>query len=96
MRKSNSHTLKELIEVIINKGRLRSGMQEFNIQKSWEEIVGENIAGHTTRIALRGNTLYVNLDSSVLRQELGFGKEFITKKVNEKLGKSVVEKLVFN
>ena len=43
---------------------------------------------------VKNKTLYVKLSSSVLREELSYGKEKIIKMINEEMGKEVVTKLV--
>ena len=43
--------------------------------KPWVNTVGNNVAQYTTSIQLRGKTLYVNLSSAPLREELNYGKE---------------------
>ncbi|MDX1784359.1 MAG: DciA family protein, partial [Aequorivita vladivostokensis] len=40
------------------------------------------------------DTLYVQLSSSVLREELSYGKEKIVKLLNEELGKELIKKVV--
>ena len=56
--------------------------------------MGPAIQKYTTAIKLQGTTLYVQLSSSVLREELSYGKEKIVKMLNEELGKELIEKLV--
>ena len=45
-------------------------------------------------VELKGDVLYVYLDSSVLREELSLGKSKIIVMINEELGKDLVSKLV--
>ena len=52
------------------------------------------VANYTTDINLKNGTLYVKLKSSVLREELSYGKEKIVKLLNEKLKKNLIKKIV--
>ena len=45
-------------------------------------------------LLLQNKTLYVNLSSSVLREELSYGKDKIIKLINDELGKEVVDKII--
>lgn len=45
-------------------------------------------------VELKGSTLYVSLSSSVLREELSYGKDKIIAMLNEELRKEVVKTLV--
>ena len=56
--------------------------------------MGKNVNSYTNEIVLKKNTLYVNLNSSVLRQELSFGKQKIIDLLNKELGKTVIKKIV--
>ena len=47
-----------------------------------------------TNVRLQNKTLYVNLSSSVLREELSYGKDKIIKLINDELGKEVVDKII--
>jgi hypothetical protein len=52
------------------------------------------VANYTTDITLNNGTLYIKLKSSVLREELSYGKEKIVKLLNEKLKKDLIKKIV--
>ena len=52
------------------------------------------VANYTTDVNLKNGTLYIKLKSSVLREELSYGKEKIVKLLNEKLKKDLIKKIV--
>jgi len=56
--------------------------------------MGQGVVNYTTSVRLRNKTLVVQLSSSVLREELSYGKEKIIKMLNEKLGEQVISKLM--
>ena len=56
--------------------------------------MGNGVNSYTSNIKLHHNTLYVELSSSVLREELSYGKEKIIKMINDSLGKIIIHKLV--
>jgi hypothetical protein len=56
--------------------------------------MGNGVNNYTTDIQLKNDTLYVQLSSSVLREELSYGKAKIIAMLNESLGKEVIKKLV--
>ena len=69
-------------------------MDKINVREAWKQLMGSGINNYTSDIQLRNDTLYVSLTSSVLREELGFGKEKIIAMINTELGKELVKKLV--
>ncbi len=65
-----------------------------NVQIAWEKMMGNGVNNYTTAVSLQRDTLYVQLSSSVLREELSYGKEKIITMLNEELGKDIIKKLV--
>ena len=57
-------------------------------------MMGSNINSYTSDISLKKRTLYVKLSSSVLREELSYGKEKIIKILNEEFGEVIIDKIV--
>jgi hypothetical protein len=56
--------------------------------------MGNGVNSYTKNILLKGNTLYVELSSSVLREELSYGKDKIIKLINDELRRDVVKEVV--
>jgi predicted nucleic acid-binding Zn ribbon protein len=70
----------------------------FNEQKSillWDAIVGERIAGKTKALYAREGKLVVEVENSTWMNELQFLKREIIEKLNEKLGKWVIDDIHF-
>ena len=94
-RNFESKSLKNVIgNIIDSSNKLNSGLNNIKVQNLWREVMGNNVNTYTNEIVLKKNTLYVNLKSSVLRQELSFGKQKIIDLLNKELGKTVIKKIV--
>ena len=94
-RNFESKRLKNVIgNIIDSSNKLNSGLNNIKVQNLWREVMGNNVNSYTNEIVLKKNTLYVNLNSSVLRQELSFGKQKIIDLLNKELGKTVIKKIV--
>ena len=87
---SISDALKEFVEL----NKLQTGLDKINVADAWAKLMGNGVNNYTTAIKLERDTLYVQLSSSVLREELSYGKEKIILMLNEALGKEIVKKLV--
>ena len=87
---SIADALKEFVET----NKLEYGLDVVNVQDTWRDMMGNGVNNYTTDIQLKNDTLYVQLSSSVLREELSYGKEKIISMLNEALGKNVIKKLV--
>ena len=69
-------------------------MQKIKVEETWFKMMGPGVATHTTSVKLNNKALIIQLKSSVLREELSYGKEKIIKMMNEELGKEVLSKLM--
>jgi len=61
----------------------------------WEEVVGERVASRTQATAVKGGKLFVAVENSAWLQQLALMKEGIIDKINSRVGKPVVEDIVF-
>ncbi|MFC6858892.1 DUF721 domain-containing protein [Zunongwangia atlantica] len=95
MKRNNENlSLGDVLKEFVEKNNLEKGLDKVHVRDAWNQQMGPAIQKYTTAIKLQGSTLYVQLSSSVLREELSYGKEKIVKMLNEELGKVLIEKLV--
>lgn len=95
MPRRNEHiSLSDALKEFIKENKLETGMDKVNVKDVWVRLMGNGVNNYTTDVQLKNTTLYVSLSSSVLREELSYGKEKIIKMINEELGKELVKGLV--
>jgi len=82
--------LKQFMQV----NRLQDGMDKLDVREAWKNLMGNGVNNYTREIMLRNNTLYVELTSSVLREELSLGKAKIITMINDELKREVVKNIV--
>ena len=93
-RENNSLSIQDLMQSFIKENNLSKGMQKIKIEETWNKMMGPGIANHTNSVKLQNKTLIIQLSSSVLREELSYGKEKIIKMINEEMGGKVISKLI--
>jgi predicted nucleic acid-binding Zn ribbon protein len=93
MRRGNDYSLKEALQQLVESYRLRPKLQEALLIESWEELVGPAVSRRTMELKIKGDTLQIRVNSSVLREELHFSKAKIMQLVNEKLGANVIREV---
>ena len=86
--------INEVVKSFIQQNNLGTGIDAVKIDKLWEKLLGKNIKSYTDSIKLSDKKLYVKLNSSVLREELNYGKEEIVKMLNEELEKECIEEII--
>ena len=90
----NSLKIDNLIKFFIKENNLENGLENVKIKDLWHEQMKNGVPNYTTDINLKNGTLYIKLKSSVLREELSYGKEKIVKLLNKKLKKDLIKKIV--
>ncbi len=93
-RLSNQSTVGDVLKQIIQVNKLQPGMDQIDVKEAWQNLMGNGVNSYTKNVALRGNTLYVELSSSVLREELSHGKSKIIAMINEELRREVIKDVV--
>lgn len=90
-RQSNESPIGDVLKQIIQVNKLQPGMDEVSVKDAWKSLMGNGVNTYTRNIVLKSSTLYVELTSAVLREELSYGKDKIIKMINEELGREVVK-----
>lgn len=95
MKRNNENIkLSDALQDFVSHNKLQTGLDKVNARDVWNQQMGPAIEKYTTSLKLEGSTLYVQLSSSVLREELSYGKEKIIRIMNENLGKELIKKLI--
>jgi len=94
MRKSETQKLGEIIREYLDQMMIDKKLKEVSTIRSWEELMGKPVAERTRNIYVKNKTLFIELKSSVLRNELIMMRQAIIDKINERAGEKIIEKMV--
>lgn len=95
MRRKNTEKISDILSQVLKHNNLDERLYETKVVNSWPVVLGENIMKYTTGIYFKNKKLYVQLSSSVLRQELFLTREEIKNSLNKHVGADVVKEIVF-
>ena len=90
----NDSLIGDVLKAIISDNKLQPGIDQVSVQEAWKSLMGNGVNTYTRAVALKGSTLYVELTSAVLREELSYGKDKIIQMINAELGREVVKEVV--
>jgi len=93
-RLNNDSSIGDVLKQIIQVNKLQPGIDQVSVKDAWKNLMGNGVNTYTRNVVLKGSTLYVELTSAVLREELSYGKEKIIKMINEELRRDVVKDVV--
>lgn len=85
--------LKPLIDKLLRAYGYEEQLDNIAVVKAYEEFVGPMYVKHTKNVYYKKRVLFVELDSSTLKQEMSYSKEKVIQAVNEGLGKRMIDKI---
>ncbi len=95
MRKNNETTLGEAIKAYLKAMGLDRKLKENQLVNSWEETLGKAVANSTERMYINNRVLFVQLNSSIIRQELQMMKTALIARLNQNVGEQIISDIVF-
>ncbi|MBN2520598.1 MAG: DUF721 domain-containing protein [Bacteroidales bacterium] len=94
MRKSNTEKLGDIINESLKNLNIDTKLKEVKLIKSWEKVVGKTVAKYTSNIYIKEKKLFVNLNSSVVRNELIMIKDAILEVLNKEAGETIIKDII--
>jgi len=88
--------MKDVVDKLLRAYQLKGKMNELDVLAHWEEMMGKAVAMRTTGLRIREKILYIELNSSVMRDELVHGKQIILERVNQQAGFRIIEDVWFS
>lgn len=86
-------SLKDLIAKMMDSYHMTDKLAEIKVRSEWSEIMGVTISKNTKRLSVYKKTLYLELTSAALRNDLYFHEKTIVEKVNQYVGQRIVERI---
>lgn len=94
-RKSEFAPLGDIVNRLMKAYQLDGKLKEIEVLNKWEEMMGKAVALRTKSLYINGKVLFLELDSSVMREELLNGKSIIIQRVNETAGCELIQDIWF-
>ena len=94
-RFKESYSVRGIIQKISFNKLFNGGIKKVFLNKVWSNVIGENVSKYTENIYIKDNTLFLKINSSVLKQELTYGKDKIIENFNKEVGSNEIKKIVF-
>lgn len=93
-KRENEHLpLSQLLKTFVQEHKLEAGLDQVEVREAWKQLMGNGVNNYTESVNLHGQKLHIKLTSSVLREELSYGREKIITMLNEHLGKELIKEI---
>jgi len=86
--------LGDALKQFVQNSKLKNGIRAAQIEEVWLELMGNTIAKYTDKIYIFDQKLFIETSVGPLKNELGFQKQQIIDKVNEKMGENIITDVI--
>lgn len=94
-RRPGMTPLKDAIDQMLEKYRLRNKFDQSYVVAHWEKIMGSAIGSRTKTVYIKDRILFLQIESAPLRSELVRAKSKIIELINREMNSNLVDDVVF-
>lgn len=94
MRRTEPRLVGEMFDELFRSPDIAAKIAEGCLPDTWREVVGESIAAQTSRIRLSRGTMFVHVQSSVIRSELMLRRFALCQAINARSRVPIVKNIV--
>ncbi len=94
MKRTEPKSVGSLFKELFNSPHIAAKIAEGCLPDTWREVVGDRIADQTSQIRLVRGTLYVHVQSSIVRTELMMRREELCGALNAKSRVPIVRSVI--
>jgi len=94
IRRTRTRTLQEVISEFLHENKLDTRLKERELIRNWELVTGKMVARSTESIYIKNRTLFVEIRSSVVRNELMMIRDGLVQALNSRTGADLIDGIV--
>jgi predicted nucleic acid-binding Zn ribbon protein len=94
MRKSRTQKINDVVRECLSEMNIDQKLKEIRLISHWESLVGRTVSSRTKKIYIRDRTLFLFVNSSVLKSELLMMRQEIIDKLNENAGENLIDQII--
>ncbi|MDR0799070.1 MAG: DUF721 domain-containing protein [Dysgonamonadaceae bacterium] len=96
MKRTDAQSLSSVLDKFFEENRiLAEKLAETRLMDSWEKVLGLPVMRYTGNLFIKNKCLYVQINSSVVKNELLMCRERLIRNLNKEAGREVIYKIVF-
>lgn len=96
MKRTEAESIGDILRGFLDTPDSRDQLNRQKVSYFWSRVVGPEVNRHTTRRYVEGNTLHVYIDSAAIKNEMAFAANSLIKILNNEVGVSVIDKIIFH
>lgn len=94
-RNGGAQKMSEIVLAIMQENNMGRQMLEHRAIDLWKVITGPTVIRATRAVYIKNSVMFVELNSSVIRNELIYSKSKVLDNINSAVGQNVIQDIVF-
>lgn len=95
MKKSNSEQVGVILRRFMRDEGLETPLNQFRLMSAWKDVMGDGIEQYTGDMFIKNQTLFVKINSSVLKNNLMMMRTSLVDKLNNTVNAQVITDIHF-
>lgn len=95
MERRKTVHISEIIQELFKKNNIQGKLDETTITQKWEEVVGKPMSRYTKKVYINKGILYVEVTSSVARNELIINRSTLIEQLNAITKSETIKDIIF-
>ena len=95
MKKGKTESVGDVLRKYLRQEGLETPLNQQRLISKWFELMGPGISAYTGEIYIKNQTLFVQLKSPALKNNLMMERERLVKRLNEAAGAQVIMNVIF-
>ena len=95
MQKRQPTQINDLLHMFLRAEGLETPYNQYRIKAAWPEVMGEGIMKYTEEMYIKGQTLYVEIKSPMLKNDLAMSRKSLVQKLNSHINAQVITDIQF-
>lgn len=93
-RMGSAQKMSEILLDIMNENNMGRQMLEHRAIDLWKVVTGPTVVRATRAIYIKNSVMFVELNSSVIRNELIYSKSKVMENINSAVGQDIIQDIV--
>jgi predicted nucleic acid-binding Zn ribbon protein len=96
MRRKETQKISDILKDFVKRPVYEQKIQETMLVSNWGKVLGPGIARSTSELYIKNKTLFVRIESPVVRHELFMMRSRIIEALNKSVGSNVIGNIHFS
>lgn len=95
MQRTNAQHISSILQAFLRSNGLETPLNQHRLVEAWPQVMGPTIARYTGKRFIQNQTLFVQVLSGPLKQDLQMSSKAIVEKLNRFVGAQVIAHVQF-